>query len=101
MINRHQKQVELWQISESNDKIFGNDEEYTKIAVIDMAIYERNISKYNSNDNEIISYDMVGLTAYNGNIAKGMYILSEGNRYDIQYVNNSHRLKQVLLMRVE
>lgn len=101
MINRQMRSVELWQVSESTEQYFGNDEEYTKIADIGMAIYERNISRYNSNDNDIISYDMVGLTDYGSKLEKGMYILSDGIKYDIQYVCNSRRLKQVLLKRAE
>ena len=101
MINRQMRSVELWQVSENTEQLFGNDEEYTKIANISMAIYERNISRYNSNDNDIISYDMVGLTDYNGNIEKDMYILSDGIKYNVQYVCNSHRLRQVLLKRAE
>ena len=101
MINRQMRSVELWQVSENTEQLFGNDEEYTKIANISMAIYERNISRYNSNDNDIISYDMVGLTDYGGKLEKDMYILSDGIKYNVQYVCNSHRLRQVLLKRAE
>ena len=101
MINRQMRSVELWQVSENTEQLFGNDEEYTKITNISMAIYERNISRYNSNDNDIISYDMVGLTDYGGKLEKDMYILSDGIKYNVQYVCNSHRLRQVLLKRAE
>ena len=101
MINRQMRSDELWQVSENTEQLFGNDEEYTKIANISMAIYERNISRYNSNDNDIISYDLVGLTDYGGKLEKDMYILSDGIKYNVQYVCNSHRLRQVLLKRAE
>lgn len=101
MINRQMKSVELWRVTDNTDKSFGNDEEHTKIAIIDMAIHEKNIARYNSNGSDIVVYDMIGLTDYSGDIEKDMYIIYEKQRYNIQYVCNSKRFKQVLLKRAE
>lgn len=101
MIQRQWRKAELFRETSETGRDFGADCQPEKVADIDVVLTEASISRIGSKEIDTILYDMVALTRYNGNIAKEMCLFCGDVRYDVKYVSNSHRFRQIFLKRVE
>lgn len=106
MINRQVFKVDLYSDIEDNDEeiIFGQEVTATKIDTIEVAFYEVSTLRVNENainsPLDMINYDSVILTNYNG-LDKNMYFIVNSKRYNIVRFINSRRFTQVFLKGVE
>lgn len=101
MIQRQWRKAELFRETSETGRDFGADCQPEKVADIDVVLTEASISRTGAEEIDTILYDMVALTRYNGNITKEMCLLCGDVRYDVKYVSNSHRFRQIFLKRVE
>ena len=108
MIQRQWKKAELFRIAAETGRDFGADCQSEKVADIDVVLTEARtnqttstISRAALNEIDVVVYDMVALTRYTGNITKEMYLLCDSVRYDVKYVSNSRRFRQIFLKGVE
>ena len=101
MIQRQWRKAELFREISETGRDFGAECQPEKVADVDVVLTEASISRIGAEEIDTILYEMVALTRYNGNIAKEMCLLCGDVRYDVKYVSNSHRFRQIFLKRVE
>ena len=101
MIQRQWRKAELFRETSETGRDFGADCQPEKVADIDVVLTEASISRIGAEEIDTILYDMVALTRYTGNITKEMCLLCDDIRYDVKYVSNSRRFRQIFLKRVE
>ena len=108
MIQRQWRKAELFRETSETGRDFGADCQPEKVADIDVVLTEARTNQTTStinraalNEIDVVIYDMVALTRYTGNIAKAMCLLCDDIRYDVKYVSNSRRFRQIFLKRVE
>lgn len=101
MIQRQWKKAELFLRIPETGREFGKASKTEKMTDLLIVLTEANAVRTKANETDVILYDAIALTQYCGEISKDMYLVCEGACYEVQYMLNSRRFRQIFMKRVE